>query len=419
MTVLFFAAGLLGAVALVLALWGARLAQFFSLRMPQRLQQELTPDCPPVVIILPVKGLEPGSRENIAALCRQDYPNYRIIFAVESAADPVVPLLKELTADAACRAQIVVAGIARDRGQKIHNQLAAVARTTADDQILAFMDADANPGPKWLHALVHPLTYGPWVGAATGYRFYIPASPHPANALLCVANAGIAVLFGPFRRTFAWGGSMAIRRADFFGYGVDAAWQNALSDDYCLTWCVKKQARKQIHFVPQCIVASDCHHTWNTLFAFATRQYRITRICSPGAYVAAVLGPLFYISALTLLPIAALVAAANGVWFWWIFALGEGVVYGATILRGLFLLRVGKRMLPGHWPAIARRWAWFTIYYPAVQAFNLASVIAAGAGRRITWRGITYTMVTRTETRIEHFWPNQSILTRRQPGPGL
>ncbi len=342
-----------------------------------------------------------------------------MLFAVESATDPVVPALKQLAGELGCRTQIVVAGIARDRGQKIHNQLAAVARTNADDHILAFMDADANPGPKWLHALVHPLTYGPWVGATTGYRFYVPDQPHPANALLCVANAGVAVLFGPFRRTFAWGGSMAIRREDFFGYGVNDAWQHALSDDYCLTWCVKKQARKQIHFVPQCMVASECHHTWRSLFDFAVRQYRITRICSPGAYLAAVLGPLLYLGAMIVLPVAAVLAAAGGAWFWWLFLAGEIALYGATILRGLFLLRVGKRLLPAQWPTISRRWAWFTIYYPAVQAFNLTAVAVAGVGRRINWRGITYTMVSRTETHVDSFWPDQSVLTQCQPGPGL
>ena len=245
---------------------------------------------------MPIKGVDDDTAPNVAALLEQDYLDYRVIFTVESNDDPVVTLLERIAVEDS-RVEIVIAGLAQERGQKVHNQLAAVGRTNEDDEILTFMDVDAKPGPEWLRALITPLTYGPHIGAATGYRYYIPVTDHTANKIVSVLNAQVAALLGPYRRNFAWGGSMAIRRADFFTYGLNDMWQHALSDDYCLSYCVKNVAKKKLQFVPRCLVASDANFNWASLFEFAVRQYRITKVCAPGIWVLAVLGAMVYLAA--------------------------------------------------------------------------------------------------------------------------
>ena len=278
------------AIELLLAVWALCVAERFAVRTAKNAENPLPKeDFPRVAVIVPIKGVDDDTTANLDALLNQSYPDYRLIFSVESEQDPVVPLLEKIATEDS-RVELVVAGLATQRGQKIHNQLAGVDRTTEQDEVLAFMDADAKPGPKWLHALTLPMTWGEEFGAATGYRYYIPVTGHTANKVVSVINAGVAALFGPYRRTFAWGGSMAMRRKDFFGYGLHDMWQSALSDDYVLAYCVKKVAKKKIQFVPNCIVASDANFNWASLFEFAVRQYRITKVCEPLVWLTAIGG---------------------------------------------------------------------------------------------------------------------------------
>ncbi len=392
----FFA--LLWGTALLIAAWAARVAQFFHLRMPRVVAQPLAAKFPMVAVIAPIKGVDANTQENIAALLNQDYPHYRVIFAVESADDPVCAVIAAVQANQpANRIELVVAGAATSRGQKVHNQLAGVERTTSDDIFLAFMDADAHPASNWLHALVSMLN-SHHIGATTGYRFYVPSNNHPANAIICVLNAMVGTLLGPYRRTVAWGGSMAIRRRDFFEFGVQDAWQGALSDDYVLTWCVKKNARTKIHFVPQCIVASQAAFDWPKAWEFAVRQYRITRVCAGRLWLTGLAGAALYISALISAPVAAVVLGVMGSgWFFVPLVVFLGL-YGLSIFRGWKVLQAARQLLPDHTAAINQATFWFTWGMPAVHAVNAVFLVAAAFGRMITWRGIRYEMKSRTET---------------------
>ena len=390
---------LLWGAALLIAGWAARVAQFFNLRMPRVVEQPLANKFPMVAVIAPIKSVDANTRENIAALLNQDYPNYRVIFAVQSADDPVCDLIRAAREEHGLKKRIdlVVAGPAASRGQKVHNQLAAVEITTDQDIFLAFMDADAHPAANWLHALVSMLN-SHHIGATTGYRFYVPSTGHAANAVICVLNAMVGTLLGPYRRTVAWGGSMAIRRRDFFAFGVHDAWQGALSDDYVLTRCVKKNARTKIHFVPQCIVASQAAFDWPKAWEFAVRQYRITRVCAWRFWFTGLAGAGLYISALVTAPIAAIILAAEGSNWWIIPTMAAGGLYGLSIYRGWMVLKAARRLLPDHTPAINQAQFWFTWGMPAVHCINALFLLAAAFGRDITWRGIRYKMKSRTQT---------------------
>ena len=173
------------AAAMLLSVWACEVARRFARRIAKAaIAPPVHPPNPPAVaLIVPIKGIEEDTAENIRALLRLTYPRLRFLFSVETEEDPVLPLLKQLThALAEDKCDIIIAGQSTSRGQKIHNQLAAVARTSSADEVLVFMDADAQPHDHWLTALVSPLD-APNVGAATGYRLYVPAVKHSAAHL--------------------------------------------------------------------------------------------------------------------------------------------------------------------------------------------------------------------------------------------
>ena len=54
---------------------------------------------PAVSNLKPIRGVDPDAYENFASFCRQDYPEYELVFCVGERDDPVVPILDKLIHD--------------------------------------------------------------------------------------------------------------------------------------------------------------------------------------------------------------------------------------------------------------------------------------------------------------------------------
>ncbi|HME83319.1 MAG TPA: hypothetical protein VKG91_01900 [Roseiarcus sp.] len=111
----------------------------------------------------------------------------------------------------------VTAGLGKDAGQKVVNQLAALERLKPDDAIVTFIDADALPTPLWLARLVAVLINS-GKPLATGYRWMTPADDRWSSSCLAAANNSIASLPRcALPLTIVWGGSVGPEARDAGG----------------------------------------------------------------------------------------------------------------------------------------------------------------------------------------------------------
>src|SRR5438046_4645087 len=199
---------------------------------------------PPVVVILPVRGMDPGFDDNVRAILRQTYPKYRLVVVaddpVDSAADQVRAIARETS-------RVPVSVVVADPGDlpgKVNAVRSGLLHLTPTDEVVVFADSDIRPAADWLRQLVQPLADST-VGVATGFRWYVPPRPTFWSLVRTEWNAVSAnVLFDP-RRAFAWGGSCAMRRETVSRINLSQRWREVLSDDLVLTHGVRESGLKR------------------------------------------------------------------------------------------------------------------------------------------------------------------------------
>lgn len=357
---------------------------------------------PKSVVIVPCKGLEHDFEENIRALFAQDYRDYEIIFVTESENDPAYGVLARLIKSYSRRpAWLVVAGEAKGRGQKVHNLLAAVDMLNSIDrraEVIAFADSDARPSKHWLAELVAPLG-DKRIGATTGFRWYLPVQGGFSSLLLSVWNSSALSLLGE-RSSFAWGGSMAIRRESFDRLNLKQRWQGAVSDDYVLSAAIHETGQR-IKFVPHCLLASHADASVADLFEFSTRQMRITRIYAPRIWQFTCVSHCLYNSTFW----GGLVWLITGAF------MGRLSFLLATLLTGVFLLgatagwtrmMVATHLLVSNRARVQKLWWAYVLLGPIVSMLYIYNIFASAWSKKILWRGIGYEMISPHETAILH-----------------
>src|SRR6266849_3047755 len=96
---------------------------------------------PRLALICPVKGVEPGLEQNLAALTSFDYPDYEIFFSMASGEDPVRKILDKLASSSKHRVHIVIAGRPQGCGEKVNNVRAAVQQAKEGFDVFVFADS--------------------------------------------------------------------------------------------------------------------------------------------------------------------------------------------------------------------------------------------------------------------------------------
>ena len=355
---------------------------------------------PKVALIVPCKGIDMVFDKNIGSFYQLDYDSYELIFVTESTEDAAYNRLLVLkdrfkNQTKAIRTSVLVAGIAGQGSQKLHNLLYACKTVEKDVKVFAFADSDICVRSNWLRFLVFPLRKEKQ-GVATGYRWYVPLKNNIATLALSAMNARVAQMLGPTIFNCAWGGSMAVLVDTFKKLGIAEIWQRAISDDLTLSRAVKK-AKKKVVFVPGCLVASYGQTDWRGLFEFARRQFIITRVTMPGKWWFGLASSVFSVFGLWGFTGLAIFSYLNGLEYRQTFLAAAIIFLAGQTIRAFLRQRMIFRLLAAE-TAKMRITALADIIGGSLWSLILFFCILSSAfGSIITWRGVKYKLISPTE----------------------
>src|SRR5579863_5302188 len=198
---------------------------------------------PPVSNLKPVRGLDPDAYENFASFCRQDYPDYEVLFCVGEEDDPVIPILQKLQRDFPERRIRVLFG---SGGRGSNDKVVKLARLVSEAQheVVVISDSDVRARPDYLRTVVAPLV-DPKVGAVT--CFYVPIEDKTLTESLQTIGmfsdfyAGILVARQLDGVKFALGPTIATTRTRLAGFGGYGAIQDRPADDLLVGRLIAEQ----------------------------------------------------------------------------------------------------------------------------------------------------------------------------------
>ncbi|MEJ2110879.1 MAG: bacteriohopanetetrol glucosamine biosynthesis glycosyltransferase HpnI [Acidobacteriota bacterium] len=283
---------------------------------------------PPVTVLKPVHGVEKHQRRNLRSTCLQDYPEYQVVFSVQDAGDPSIPLLEEIQKEFGTeRVTVAVENCQAGTNGKINNMIGGLKH--ARHEILVISDSDVLLKPDYLKTIVSPLA-DPEVGCAcTLYKATAADRWFEKIELLSLnadfmANVLFAHVTGASK--FCLGASAALRRSTLEQIGGFEALADYLVEDYEMgrrIWELGKRVEIIPYFVDTMVDLKRPSQWWSHQVYWDQN----TRAARPYAFFATAL--------VRSVPFAFLFAATR-----LMNPLGLGVLAGAVVLRVLSIAAV-------------------------------------------------------------------------------
>jgi ceramide glucosyltransferase len=188
---------------------------------------------PPISNLKPIRGLDPEAYENLASFCRQDYPEYEILFCVGDREDPILPLIDRLKREFPDRPIRVLYGSGRDATNDKVAKLARLVSEAAHEHVV-ISDSDVRVRPDYLRNVIAPLA-DPNIGAVT--CFYLPIEERTfvdrlhSVGMMSDFYAGIVVAWQLDGVKFALGPTIATTRTRLAAFGGYESIENRPADD--------------------------------------------------------------------------------------------------------------------------------------------------------------------------------------------
>ena len=212
---------------------------------------------PPVSILKPIYGLDRETYENYASFCRQDYPEFEILFCVSDDRDPAIPVIQKIIVDFPERSiRLLVGSEPLGASDKV-NKLCRMVRE-ARHEIVIVTDSDVRVEPGFLRAIAAAFS-DPEVGGVTClYRGLTDGSF--AAGLEAMGNstdfaAGVLVNWLGGKIDFMLGAVMATTKKNLVEIGGFESLVDYFCDDFELgNRIAKKSHRIELSTFPVSIV---------------------------------------------------------------------------------------------------------------------------------------------------------------------
>ena len=344
-------------------------------RLRRRSPMNTASSLPPISLLKPLYGADPGLEINLESFFQQDYPSFEILFAVRNVADPAVAIVGKLQQKFShILSQIIFTGDPPYANAKVFSmeKMAAYAR----HEILVITDSDASVAPDYLQDMANSFS-DPEVGAVTNlYRGVAGSdlwSKLEALGMSTEFMAGVIVAERLEGMHFTLGPSMAIRAETLNKIGGFARMADYLADDFVLgQWTVEagQKVALSTHIINHHATAMGFMKSFN----HRVRWNRSSRFSRPSGYI----GQGFtygFAWAILLFLIAP---------FWWS-ALALLVI---ALIRFWLAYELGYKLM-GDSQAIKQ---WFLI--PLQDLLSAASWVGGFTGREIIWRNERYKLVS-------------------------
>ncbi len=239
---------------------------------------------PPISILKPVRGSDGDAYENLASFCRQDYPQYQVIFGVRDEADPARGVLARLIRDFP-KVDIQVVRCDRDVATNPKVSSLIQIQRKAGYPFWLVCDSDIGVDRDYLRRLIQPMV-DPAVGAVTCmYRSLSKGWIGTLEALresteFC-PHVLVARKFEGIR--FGLGSSILVRREALDQIGGMSSIADYLADDFLLGNRVAKAGYTVV--LSDVVVQHELSITsFSELLRRQIRWNRGIRVCRPWGY---------------------------------------------------------------------------------------------------------------------------------------
>jgi len=330
---------------------------------------------PPVTILKPLCGLDKGLAENIRSACRQDYPRYQVVLAVQDRDDPAVPVMESMRRGFPDRVDLALENVTVGLNGKINNLAGALRHARHD--ILVISDSDVRLPEDYLRRIVAPLA-GPDGGnvgyVCTLYRAAGAGTWYEKLSLLTY-NADFVpdIIFAYVTKAakFCIGASVALRRRDLEDVGGFASLGGYLTEDYEMGRRLLAGGRRMVLLPRDVEINVDLPSParwWSGQVCWDLK----TRSAQPAGFFATILT--------RAVPFAALFAA-----------LRLADVVGLTVLLAVIVIRLGSAavLLGALQDREGRRALWLLPVRDVAGIFSWASALVS---RTVAWRGARYVL---------------------------